>query len=170
MSNKIFVFSDGIYTYAKSQSTLEQEYGKENPVAIEQELNDVQLAYTLKPFRYLDVLGRSDDQFYVVVDLSDQDEQNAFSDVAGDVEILHEGKAIEAFDERGYQPAHYLCSYNDETISMLRHLDDTQEVSWTRQKRLTVKHEHLGGIKSLKLPPAQPDDALFIEHQLATSS
>lgn len=41
MSNKIFVFSDAIYTYAKSQSTLEQEYGKENPVAIEQELNDV---------------------------------------------------------------------------------------------------------------------------------
>lgn len=170
MSNTIYVFSDGIYTYAKSQKALEQEYGKENSVAIEQELNGVQLAYTLKPFTYLEVLGRSDDQFYVVVDLSDQDKQNAFSNVAGDVDIFREKKAIEAFDERGFEPAHYLCSYNDETISMLRHLDDTQEVSWTRWKKLTAKPEHSGGIKSLKLPPAQPDDASFIEHWLAASS
>lgn len=165
MSNKIYVFSDGIRTYTKSQKALEQEHGTENPVEAEQKANDVQLAYTLKPFTYLELLGKSDDQFYVVVDLSSQDKQNAFSSVAGDVDIFQSKKAIEAFDERGFEPDHYLYSYNDETIAMLKSLDSTKEVKWARP---ATQPDHSSGVKMLKLPQAQPDDISFIEHWITT--
>lgn len=161
----IYIFSDGIQTYAKSQKTLEQEHGKENPVEKEQKANSMQLAYTLKPFTYLELLGKSDDQFYVLVDLSGQDKQNAFSNVAGDVDIFRDKKAIEAFDERGFEPNHCLYSYNDATITMLKHLDKAREVKWTRP---AAKPDHSSSIKRLKLPPAQPNDISFIEHWLAT--
>lgn len=165
MNSKIYVFSDGIKTYAKSQKALEQEHGTENPVVAEQETNDVQLAYTLKSFTYLELLGKSDDQFYVVVDLSGQDKQNAFSNVAGDVDIFKSKKAIEAFDERGFEPDHCLYSYNDETIAMLKSLDSVKEVKWTRP---AAQPDHSSGVKMLKLPQAQPDDISFIEHWITT--
>lgn len=164
-----YVFTDGIDTYAKTKQELEDYYGKEDdPVEVEEQNNDVVMAYELRPLKHVEVIGRSEDQIYAVVDLSNQDKKQADKRVSwiGDTDLLKEDLALEAIDGAGYGQVHNLYSYNEETVEMLKALDDNQDVTWKAEKDLYFKPARDGEVKSLELPPAKVRDALAIEEEV----
>lgn len=164
-----YVFTDGIDTYAKTKQELEDYYGKEDdPVEVEEQNNDVVMAYELRPLEHVEVIGRSEDQIYSVVDLSNQDKKQADKRVSGigDTDLLKEDLALEAIDGAGYGQVHNLYSYNEETVEMLKALDDNQDVTWKTEKDLRFKPARGGDVKSLELPLAKVRDALAIEKEV----
>lgn len=164
-----YVFTDGIDTYAKTKQELEDYYGKEDdPVEVEEQNNDVVMAYELRPLKHVEVIGRSEDQIYAVIDLSNQDKKQADKRVSGigDTDLLKEDLALEAIDGAGYGQVHNLYSYNEETVEMLKALDDNQDVTWKAEKDLRFKPARGGDVKSLALPPAKVRDALAIEEEV----
>lgn len=164
-----YVFTDGIDTYAKTKQELKDYYGKEDdPVEVEEQNNDVVMAYKLQPLRHVEVIGRSEDQIYAVVDLSNQDKKQADKRVSGigDTDLLKEDLALEAIDGAGYGQVHNLYSYNEETVEMLKALDDNQDVTWKAEKDLRFRPARGGDVKSLELPPAKVRDALAIEKEV----
>lgn len=164
-----YVFTDGIDTYAKTKQELEDYYGKEDdPVEVEEQNNDVVMAYELRPLKHVEVIGRSEDQIYAVVDLSNQDKKQADKRVSGigDTDLLKEDLALEAIDGAGYGQVHNLYSYNEETVEMLKALDDNQDVTWKAEKDLYYKAARGGDVKSLELPSAKVRDVLAIEEEV----
>ncbi len=161
-----YVFTDGIDTYAKTKKELEDEHGKEtDPVEIEKQNNDVQLAYRLAPLRRLEVIGKSKDQIYAVVDLKNQDKTTKANPAAVDADLLRDDKALEVIDGKGFSQVHNLYSYNAEAVEMLKALDDNKDVSWKAEKDLYYKPAKGGDVKSLELPPAKVETIQEIERE-----